>query len=225
MPIQLTKDQIAELLKDRDYYLMIDRSGSMGQETDTPTNVTRWDYVHETAMALAGQLQQFDPDGITLVLFGNTVQVFDNQTQDKVNEAFQKAFPTGGTNMAAAFRKVFEMYKTNKRAGTVKPNGALLVVITDGFPTDKGSGNDSERRASEDEVAQAIIEFTQTLAEGRTEFGIEIMQVGKDRLATAFLDRLNNSLTRAKYDIVNCITVDQLEGMSLKDALYKSLSE
>jgi len=57
-----------ERLKNRDYYVVIDKSGSM-EESDTPSGQTRWEYCQESTQAIARKLNEFDPDGITVVTF------------------------------------------------------------------------------------------------------------------------------------------------------------
>ncbi len=211
----LTAEQIEAILGNRDYYLVVDKSGSEGSETDTPSGQTRWDYQMESLLAIATQLDKFDPDGSTLVTFAGSHDMLSNQPADRIRQVLKGTYPMGGTVMAPAFQAVFDDYLRNKAAGNTKPNGAILVCMTDGQPQDENA------------VAKAIVNFTKKLSDGREEFGIEILQVGRDAHATAFLERLNDNLAKegAKYDIVNCIGVDDVEKIGLEAALYKSLSE
>jgi hypothetical protein len=212
------EDILQELLQDRDYWLVVDRSGSMVTNSDTPTGQCRWDYVKESVLAIAMQLAKFDLDGISLVLFGNTVQAFENQKPGDIDQRLRKLMPLGGTILTPALQYVFKQYQATKRAGTAKPNGGLCVVITDGQP---------DLKEDENAAARAIVDFTKTLKDGRQEFGIEFLQVGRDPAATAFLQRLNDHLQKegATEDVVNSIGIDDIERYGLVNALYKSLSE
>lgn len=55
-----------EKLKNRDYYLLIDKSGSMA-EKDCPGGKSRWDYCKESTLAISKKLDEYDPDGIKKV--------------------------------------------------------------------------------------------------------------------------------------------------------------
>src|SRR6266540_2838081 len=201
-----------EKLQNRDYYLVIDKSGSM-DETDTPTGQTRWEYVRESATAIAKKLSEFDPDGITVVPFSGTHKWYANTTPAKVGEIFKENSPMGSTVLAPALEACFKDYTANKKTGAAKANGAVVVVLTDGQPSD------------EQNVARSIVAFSKTLDNGDGEFGISMIQVGRDLQATAFLQRLDDNLIKegAKYDIVDTKTIDQLEGISLVDAITAAL--
>lgn len=203
-----------EKLQNRDYTLVIDRSGSMAT-ADCPNHSTRWKYAEETTIALASKLQEFDPDGITVMTFAGDFDIHENTRDDGVSDIFKKKDPCGGTTLAPVLQNIFSRYLDEKKAGKTKPNGAIVMIVTDGEPQD------------EDAVARAIESFTQKLADGREEFGIEFVQVGQDRQAAAYLERLNNGLKNAKYDIVGCVTMDDLNNgkKSIVDALISSLTE
>lgn len=55
-------------LMNRDYVLVIDKSGSMS-ETDCPAGKSRWDYAKESTLAISQKLAEFDPDGISIYTF------------------------------------------------------------------------------------------------------------------------------------------------------------
>lgn len=201
-------------LQNRDYTLIIDRSGSM-DEKDCPGGVSRWKCAEETTVQIAGRLQEYDPDGITVMTFAGDFDLHENTRDDGVKDIFAKRGPGGGTTLAPVLRNVFDRYKAEKKAGNTKPNGAIVMVVTDGCPTD------------EEAVAREITDFTKTLVDGREEFGIEFVQVGKDTHARDFLHRLDSGLTNAKYDIVGVKTMDDLNNgkVSIQDALVSALTE
>lgn len=56
------------MLENRDYTLIIDKSGSMATP-DQKGGRNRWVTAQESTLALASKCEQFDPDGITLYVF------------------------------------------------------------------------------------------------------------------------------------------------------------
>ena len=194
----------------RDYYLVIDKSGSM-TEKDTPTGVSRWDYCQESTKAIANLIQQYDPDGPSVVFFAAQPKMYPNVTADRVSALFKENSPMGGTNLAPALNAVFTDYLDNKKNGKAKANGALAIVVTDGQPND------------ENDAAKAIEQFTQKLDNGDDEFGISILQVGRDASATAYLRKLDDSLKGAKFDIVDAKTIDEIESIGLEEAIKAAL--
>ena len=56
------------MLENRDYTLIIDKSGSMSTK-DKPGGASRWQIMQESALALAHKCEELDPDGITVYLF------------------------------------------------------------------------------------------------------------------------------------------------------------
>lgn len=200
-------------LHNRDYYILLDKSGSM-ETADTPSGKSRWDYCKEESQLIAKKLTEFDPDGCTFVPFSGKPKVYPNTTPDTLDKIFAECWPSGGTDLAAALQVVYDDYNAQKKAKTQKANGIMVVVITDGVPD------------NEDAVAQGIVKFSKTL-DHDDEAGISFLQVGKDAHASAYLKRLDDHLQAegAKFDIVNTKTIDDLENVSLVDAMIAALDE
>lgn len=203
-----------EKLKNRDYVLVIDKSGSM-EETDTPTGQTRWDYAKESTLAVAKKITELDPDGITVTTFSSSFKTYENTDEKKVKQIFQENSPMGGTTLAPVLKAAFADFNKRKAAGSLKPNGEIMMVVTDGQPSD------------ETEVAKEIVNFTKTLDNGDDQYGISFIQVGKDAHAAAFLKRLDDNLQSegAKFDIVDTKTMDELENIGLTEALVAALED
>ena len=201
-------------LENRDYVLVIDKSGSMS-DTDTPTGQSRWNYAKESAFAIAKKCQTLDPDGITLIAFNSSFKTYENTTDGKIKDIFSENDPMGGTTLAPVLKSVFDNYLSQKKAGTSKANGVLMMVITDGQPQD------------ENEVAKNIVSFTKQLESGDDEFGISFIQVGKDPSATKFLKKLDDDLTAqgAKFDIVDTKTMDEVATIGLTETLMAALED
>ncbi|BDI15269.1 hypothetical protein ANSO36C_10710 [Nostoc cf. commune SO-36] len=201
------------MMSDRDYTLIIDKSGSMS----TPDQVggrSRWDIAQESTLALARKAEQFDPDGITVYLFSGRFKRYDDVTSAKVAQIFLENDPSGTTNLAAVLQDALNNYFQRKAAGKSKPNGETILVITDGEPDDRKA------------VFEVIIHATRQM-ERDEELGISIIQVGSDPQATKFLKALDDQLQSvgAKFDICDTVTLDDLEEMSLVDVLTNAITD
>jgi len=200
-------------MTDRDYTLIIDKSGSMS----TPDQVggrTRWEIAQESTLALARKAEQFDPDGITVYVFSGKFKRYDDVTSAKVAQIFLENDPAGTTNLAGVLQDAINNYFQRKAAGQSKPNGETILVITDGEPDDRKA------------VFEVIIHATRQM-ERDEELGISIIQVGTDAQATKFLKALDDQLQSvgAKFDICDTVTLDDLEEMSLVDVLTNAITD
>ncbi|BAT54693.1 von Willebrand factor, type A [Nostoc sp. NIES-3756] len=201
------------MMSDRDYTLIIDKSGSMS----TPDQVggrSRWEIAQESTLALARKAEQFDPDGITVYLFSGRFKRYEDVTSAKVAQIFLENDPAGTTNLAGVLQDALNNYFQRKAAGKTKPNGETILVITDGEPDDRKA------------VFETIIHATRQM-ERDEELAISIIQVGSDAQATKFLKALDDQLQSvgAKFDICDTVTLDDLEEMSLADVLMNAISD
>lgn len=203
-----------EKLKNRDYVLVIDKSGSM-DECDTRSGASRWAEAQETTIALARKMAEFDPDGITVYTFAGGFKKYENVTEAKVKDIFAENSPNGGTYLGPVLKDIFADYNKRKAAGTTKANGETLMVITDGQPAD---GMEAQKE---------IVNFGNKLSNADDEYGIGFFQIGKDAQATKYLKNLDDGLVPAgaKYDIVDVKTSEELENISITDALLQALSD
>ncbi|QYX30270.1 vWA domain-containing protein [Sphaerospermopsis torques-reginae] len=201
------------MMSDRDYTLIIDKSGSMS----TPDQVggrSRWDIAQESTLALARKAEQFDPDGITVYVFSGRFKRYENVTSAKVAQIFQENDPAGTTNLAGVLQDALNNYFQRKASGQTKPNGETILVVTDGEPDDRKA------------VFEVIISATRQM-ERDEELGISMIQVGSDAQATKFLKALDDQLqgVGAKFDICDTVTLDDLEEMSLADVLMNAITD
>ncbi|KOP25769.1 hypothetical protein AMR41_13745 [Hapalosiphon sp. MRB220] len=201
------------MMSDRDYTLIIDKSGSMS----TPDQVggrSRWEIAQESTLALARKCEQFDPDGITVYVFSGRFKRYDDVTSAKVAQIFLENDPSGTTNLAGVLQDVTNNYFQRKAAGKTKANGETILVITDGEPDDRKA------------VFEVIIGATRQM-ERDEELGISIIQVGNDAQATKFLKALDDQMQSvgAKFDICDTITLDDMEDMSLADVLMNAVTD
>lgn len=203
----------SSIAHDRDYTLIIDKSGSMST-SDRPGEKTRWEIAQESTLALARKCEEIDPDGITVYLFSGRFRRYDNVTSDKVSQVYQENEPMGRTDLASVLQDALDNYFQRKVAGQTKPNGETILVITDGEPDDRKA------------VMRQIIEASRQI-ERDDELAISLIQVGSDRKATEFLRALDDQLETAgaKFDIVDTITIDEMEDMTLAEVLLSAIQD
>ncbi|HEY9639196.1 MAG TPA: VWA domain-containing protein [Coleofasciculaceae cyanobacterium] len=198
-------------MKNRDYTLIIDKSGSMSTP-DQRGGRSRWTEVQESTLALARKCEQFDPDGITVYVFSGRFRRYDNVTARKVENIFIENDPGGTTNLASVLLDAIEAYFRGKAAGKAKPDGETILVITDGEPDDRMA------------VMEVIVNATRKMERGK-ELAISFIQVGTDDQATSFLKALDNQLegVGAKFDICDTITLDDMGDLNLSEALLRAI--
>ncbi|AHJ26835.1 VWA domain-containing protein [Nodularia spumigena CS-584] len=201
------------MLENRDYTLIIDKSGSMATP-DQKGGRTRWVSAQESTLALASKCEQFDPDGITIYLFSGRFKRYDNVTAAKVTQIFQENDPSGSTDLASVLKHATDDYFQRKSSGQTKPNGEIILVVTDGEPDDRKA------------VMKVIIETSRRL-DTEQELGISFIQVGTDAQATRFLKILDDDLQSAgaKFDICDTITMEDMEDVSLSEVLLNAITD
>jgi uncharacterized protein with von Willebrand factor type A (vWA) domain len=199
------------LLTNRDYTLIVDKSGSMST-ADAKNGRTRWETVQESTLAIARKCEQFDPDGLTVYVFAGRFKRYENVTAEKVEQIFQENDPSGGTDLATVLQDATDRYFQRKRLGQAKPQGETILVVTDGEPDDRKA------------VMQVVINATQHMDRDE-ELAISFVQVGADPQATRFLRILDDKLQSAgaKFDICDTITIAGLEDTSLTDVLLNAI--
>ncbi len=205
--------QGGSVVQDRDYTLIIDKSGSMSTP-DQAGGRSRWSAAQESTLALARKCEQFDPDGITVYLFSGRFKRFDNVTAEKVAQIFQENDPSGTTDLAGVLKDATDKYFQRKAAGETKTNGETILVITDGEPDDRKA------------VMRVIIEASRHM-ERDEELAISLIQVGNDATATRFLKVLDDELqgAGAKFDLVDTITLDDMENFTLTEVLLNAIND
>ena len=201
------------IIENRDYTLMIDKSSSMAT-SDTPDGKTRWEIAQESTVALAKKCEEIDPDGITVYLFSGRFRRYDNVTSEKVSRIYTENEPMGRTDLASVLEDALENFFQRKAANQTKANGETFIIITDGEPTDRKA------------LIRVIIEATQKIDRDE-ELAISLIQVGRDKKATAFLKALDDQLQSAgaKFDIVDTVTIEDMQGMSFTDILLNAITD
>ncbi|AGF52660.1 slr0645 [Synechocystis sp. PCC 6803] len=201
------------VIENRDYTLMIDKSSSMAT-ADDPNGPTRWEIAQASTIALAKKCEEIDSDGITVYLFSGRFRRYDNVTAEKVAYIYANNEPMGRTDLAGALKDGLDNFFQRRQAGQTKPNGETFLIITDGEPTDRKA------------VIRLILEASQKIDRDE-ELAISLIQVGRDKKATAFFQALDDQLQAAgaKFDIVDTVTMEDMQGMSLSDVLLKAITD
>lgn len=195
-----------EILAKRDYVLIIDKSGSMSRPD--VNGKSRWESAKESAVALARKCAQFDADGIDLYVFSGNFKKYSNTTPDKVEQIFNENDPMGSTALHLVLQDALSCYFTNK----AKP--VTILVLTDGEPDDRAA------------VSKVIIDSSKKM-DSDEEVAISFIQVGKDPSARAFLKSLDDDLQQngAKFDIVDTVTFDEMDNMTLNEVLLNAIND
>ncbi|MBD2607694.1 VWA domain-containing protein [Scytonema hofmannii FACHB-248] len=201
------------MLDNRDYTLIIDKSGSMATP-DQKGGKTRWATAQESTFALASKCEQLDPDGITVYVFSGRFKRYENVTASKVTQLFQENDPSGTTDLAAVLKHALDNYFERKSSAQTKLNGETILVITDGEPDDRKA------------VMKVIIEASRQMDRDE-ELAISFIQVGTDAQATRFLKVLDDELQSAgaKFDICDTITMEDMEDMTLSEVLLNAIND
>ena len=199
------------MLENRDYTLIIDKSGSMTRKDGTGGK-SRWQIMQESTLALASKCEEFDPDGITVYTFSGRFRRYDNVTADRVDLIFRENEPSGRTDLAGVLQDALNDYFQRKAAGQTKANGDTILVVTDGEPDDRKA------------VMRTILEASRQIDRDE-ELAISFIQVGTDPDATKFLKILDDELQSAgaKFDIVDTITMEDMEDFTLTEVLLNAI--
>lgn len=193
-----------EVAKEYDYILLVDKSGSMGYPSTKMEGRTRWQEAQEFTEQFARFAETVDDDGITVIKFSSAATVWDGVKADKVHELFTTGQPGGSTNLAAALDVAWsKKFASNKKA--------IIVCVTDGAPD------------SQTAVEKSIIDATKKV-EDASQLNVLFVQIGEDKGASDFLDHLDNSLTGAKYDIVNTLSSTDAGSMSMEQLLFQAVN-
>lgn len=197
----ITKEQA----KAYDHIILIDKSGSMGEPSKVMEGRTRWDEAKEFTGSYARFAETVDDDGLTIITFNSKPTIYDGVKADKVTEVFTTCQPGGSTGLANALDAAFQ-----KKFSSGKP--AIILVLTDGVPD------------SESAVKKVIIEAAGKIDKDE-ELAVQFIQIGDDPSATKFLTDLDDNLKDAKFDIVNALTREQAEGLTIEQLLWQALND
>jgi Mg-chelatase subunit ChlD len=201
------------MISNRDYTLILDKSGSMATK-DQAGGRSRWHAARESAAALAAKCEENDPDGLTLYVFGSRFKRYEHVTASRVDRVFDENEPSGGTDLAGELQHAFKSYFERRARQGSDARPETILVVTDGEPDDGAA------------VIKTIVAASRKL-ERDEELGVSLVQVGKDPNARRFLKLLDDELlpSGAKFDIVDTVTLDEMEDMGLTEVLLGAVND
>lgn len=186
-----------EVNKGDQFIAALDISGSMNA-SDTPGGLSRLKYSLETFKTFASEAAKFDPDGVSLYLFGATLKAFPDLKPDEFSSKLADIKTEGATMTHLAIRAAFDEHIQKKSQQT------FLLIFTDGEPSDP------------DATKQAIIDITKAVKDP-LEFRIAFITVGeRSPDLEAYLTHLDDTLTSdgAAHDIVDVKRIDEVDFMA-----------
>jgi len=185
------QEESEDTLKALDYIVVIDHSGSMGEPSHRMSGKNRLEEVAEEVLAVARQAEKYDDDGITVIAFSSAVKVYDGVTASRIKDVFAEFPPRGSTNLSAAIDAVAAKARSSKK-------DVFALVYTDGAP--------DSHDAVVNSINKAAAEF------GRPKIGFALIQVGQEKDAKKFLEKLDDDL---KVDVVSTVTEEESENLSI----------
>ena len=178
-------ERVFAKLKTYDTRFLVDDSGSMAG--------ARWLLTKQVMARIASIAVMYDKNGVDVRFFNAYVENEDRMNLDsaeKVMKLFDNLYPDGETPTADTLEielnEYIHDYKTNRHI-----KGLNLIVITDGAPS---PGQNVER---------VITKYADQLKHQDApplQVGIQFVQIGDERGAKDFLNRLDNDL-QAKYKL------------------------
>ncbi|WP_441280638.1 VWA domain-containing protein [Tardiphaga sp. 862_B3_N1_1] len=188
----MTIENAIAKLTEYDFVVVVDASGSMAEPVKAGSTRSRWDAVQESALVFARDVGKLDADGIDVVIFnGSSITSHAGVTADTIKDAFATRSPRSSTPLAQALTEALNLAgKSDKKD--------FIVVFTDGVPDDQAA------------AAKVIVDAANK-QETDDALTILFIQVGDDAGAAAYLRKLDDSLTGAKFDIVDAKTVEEAD--------------
>lgn len=190
-----------ELNPNKQYILCGDISMSMAELDPKCGGVSRYAYMLEKFKSFIKESEDYDPDGPTVLLFGEQVHTYRNTTLDKISSKLDNHPLEGFTNTHLVIAEAWRLHQNEKailKNGGHHP-GTVCFVFTDGAPTNKAA------------LERIIVQIANSVG-ADDEFSIGFVLVGTIHPALReYLDHLDDGLkSKAKYDIVGTTAIDNL---------------
>jgi uncharacterized protein with von Willebrand factor type A (vWA) domain len=199
-----------ELKKGDHIIVAVDQSGSMGELDPKCNGLRKWNWMEETMLSYVKAAERFEPTGISLHLFADRVEAYQNLSDPAmVKQIFEKHSPGGGTHTERVINSAWQEHRARGSASS------YLLVFTDGDASDRGA------------LMNQIASITKQL-KNPEEFRILFLPVGTpDADLSAFMDELDEHMDQhgAVEDIVGVVdpTVVDFEG-AIADAIGSTTS-
>lgn len=202
-----------ELLRDRDYTLILSRNGKF-KIFSPPELEQQWEIAEKTLLQLAKKCETLNREGLTVYLATDPIQVYQHQTSQSLAKLLEKSYYLHSEiNLALALEVALQEHLQRKISGTSQKNGEIIIVVLDSEPP---------RRSP---LIKLLVALTQRI-DSRQELGIVFAQVGGDMITKGFLTALDDDLTRAgaKFDIVDAQIFRAMDDRQMTEFLLNALS-
>lgn len=210
-----SREDALEMLKKFDTVLIVDDSGSM--------QGLRWEEARKALSDLASIASEYDSNGLDIHFLNHPSPMLGVKNSTVVNALFDTVQPTGYTPIGDKLETLLSDYIRNLESAQrqldsgnksalkqIKP--VNFIVITDGAPTD--------------DPESVIVAAARRLDLGQfplSQVGIQFVQIGNSRSATAFLRELDDALSN-RYSIRDIVdTTPYLDTKLTSDMLIKIL--
>lgn len=189
-----------EVLKGLDWIIVIDHSGSTATESKRIEG-TLYDEMKEAAMTAAVVANKYDDDGITLIHFSSHSVVNDGVKPQAIADVFAEYVPGGNTMLGQALEQAVAKAKSSSKE-------VVVIVYTDGAASDPTKVIEVLNKAGHDL--------------GRPRIAFAFVQVGNDRDAAKFLDKLDNDL---KVDVCATFSAEDADGLTIQQLVNAARTE
>jgi Mg-chelatase subunit ChlD len=190
----MSVQELEAIFSERQIVVLIDNSGSMATR-DCKGGVSRLEMAKEWVTTLCHDACRIDADGIDIITFGTTVEVYKSVTESNVDAVLAKMASRGTTPMLEALKEAHRLMDGKK---------CFYVIITDGEPDNGESGKVA--------VAKEIVASVNKQQNDDDQTHLFI-QFGYDSNSTKFLQFLDDDLQSkfgAKHDAVDVIPADEI---------------
>ena len=205
------------LLNDRDYIIIIARSG-VSREQSHPL-YEHWLAAQASLIDLAKKCQELDSDGLTVYEASTPLWKYENTDVKRLAEILQRQNTTPDPanltkiNLQEALSDALRDYFQRKASPKAK-KGAIIVVVID------------EKQEDGKLVAETIINTANKITKDE-EIGISFIQIGEDLETREFLTYLDNNLQQvgAKFDIVDANFWQEIKKSSIVQFLIGAIND
>ncbi|KAJ7761852.1 hypothetical protein B0H14DRAFT_2972983 [Mycena olivaceomarginata] len=213
----------AECLNQYDITLIVDDSGSMGpQDHDGPGTVSLWTRARAAIVELVTAVVEHNPQGIRIIFLNSKHSKKGVKTAAEVMKLFDTITPGGLTPIGKKLRGIlpYQHFWSVKEPKKKK----IYFIVSDGVPSDKKVVKEAITRTATGYSKRSESYTTDCEVCGKhsvRKIGIQFIQIGNDKDATAYLVGLDDHL-KLPIDIVDTTPTSPVDG-HLGGRLIKAL--
>lgn len=189
-----------------DITLLLDDSGSMTID-ENKDGSSRFFVLTEVCKTISFFSTLMDEDGISLRFLHNKNEGDNLKTFEEIQNLMSKVSPSGSTPIGKKIKtRIFErMISKNLTEGTLK-KPVLLIIITDGIPDYENDVINTIKECREKCISSKY---------GENAMSFSFVQIGTDKSATKYLDKLDNHPIIGKMiDCTSCFEIESNQCLS-----------